>query len=164
RTFPHAGEAALWVSGNTRNLVGTPVRLGAVAVAMAVGWMARERPDPRTLLAALGVSLLARFAFEPVIYTYYLGPGLGFLLVYELVHRGHPWRVAVLGGGWLLWFQIWPATWWWWAVSLVVAAAICGPALLDLVTNPNGTPVPDPLGVAKPRLVRLARSEREEER
>ena len=134
RTFPPDGAAALWVSSGTVSIVGTPVRLGAVAVAVIVAWRLRYRAsEPAALVGGLAVVLLARFLFEPVVYSYYLGPGLALLLVHEGVRGGRGLRTVVLGGGWLLWFQVWPATWWWWALTYALALGVSWSALRELL-------------------------------
>jgi hypothetical protein len=130
RTFPPDGAAALWVSSGTVSIVGTPVRLGAVALAIVVAWRLRHRAsEAEALIGGLGLVLLARFLFEPVVYSYYLGPGLGLLLVHERTGGRRGLRTLVLGGGWLLWFQVWPATWWWWALTYALALAVSWEAL-----------------------------------
>ena len=136
RTFPQNGAAALWIASGTSSVVGTPVRLGAVAVALLMAWLLRRRArDPGALVAGVGLALLSRFLFEPVVYSYYLGPGLAFLLVHERIRSGRSLRTVVLGTGWLLWFQVWPATWWWWAVTLLLALAVSGRALREVATR-----------------------------
>ena len=116
------------------SIVGTPVRLGAVAVAVIVAWRLRYRAsEPAALVGGLAVVLLARFLFEPVVYSYYLGPGLALLLVHERVRGGRGLRTVVLGGGWLLWFQVWPATWWWWALTYALALGVSWSALRELL-------------------------------
>ena len=133
RAYPQNGATALWVSSGTASIVGTPVRLGAAVVALLAAWrLRRVASEPGTLMAGLGVVFLARFLFEPVVYSYYLAPGLAFLLVHERIRTGRILRTVMLGGGWLLWFQVWPARWWWWALALVVALAVSGRALREL--------------------------------
>jgi hypothetical protein len=141
RTFPEDGAAALWVSSGTVSLVGTPVRLGALAVALIVAWRSRDRAfEAGALVGGLGVTFLARFLFEPVVYSYYLGPGLAFLLLHERARANRIVRTAIIGGGWLLWFEVWPATWWWWTLSLALAIAVSGRALRELVTGSSRSP------------------------
>ena len=120
RAYPQNGATALWVSSGTASIVGTPVRLGAAVVALLAAWrLRRVASEPGTLMAGLGVVFLARFLFEPVVYSYYLAPGLAFLLVHERIRTGRILRTVMLGGGWLLWFQVWPARWWWTCSDLI---------------------------------------------
>jgi hypothetical protein len=134
RTFPQVGHAALWVSGQTQVLVGTPSRAGAFVVGFAVAWRLWGRPEPGPVLAGFGLTFLSRLAFEPTLYSYYLGPALAFLLLHEWLRTGRPWRTLVAGGGWLLWFETNPWPWLWWAVSAALALVLAVPAVRELVT------------------------------
>jgi hypothetical protein len=145
RTFPQNGAAALWVAHGTSSLVGTPIRLGAVLVAFLLAWIVRDRAwQPGALVAGVGLAFLSRVLFEPVVYSYYLAPGLAFLLVHERIRAGRSIRTVLLGAGWLLWFQVWPARWWWWAVALALAVAVSGRALRELTGHSRHRDQPDP--------------------
>jgi hypothetical protein len=141
RTFPQVGHAALWVSHRTQVLVGTPSRAGAFAVAFAVAWRlwgrpgSRGLPEPCPVLAGLGLTFLSRMAFEPTLYSYYVGPALAFLLLHEWLRTGRPWRTLLVGGGWVLWFEADPWPWLWWAVSAALAVALAVPAVRELVAS-----------------------------
>jgi hypothetical protein len=134
RTFPQVGHAALWVSQRTQVLVGTPTRAGAFLVAFAVAWRLWGRLDPGPVLAGFGLAFLSRMAFEPVLYSYYLGTALAFLLLHEWRRTARPWRTLVAGGGWILWFQADPWPWLWWTVSAVLAAVLAASAVRDLIS------------------------------
>ena len=117
------------MSASTSSLVGTPIRLGAVAWRL---WGSRE---PGPVLAGIGLIFLSRVAFEPTLYPYYFGPALAFLLVHEWLRTGRPWRTLVVGGGWVLWFETDPWPWLWWTVTAVLVVILAWPALRELVAR-----------------------------
>lgn len=128
-TCPACGHSALWVSSQAMNFVGGPPRLGVFLVAFVVAWRVRGRYDAASLSAALGITLLARLAFEPVVYFYHLAPALALLMVHEELERGRPWRTLVLGGCLLPWWAYYPSMRAeWWAVLGVLVVAIAWPA------------------------------------
>jgi hypothetical protein len=132
-TFPQVGEAALWVSHRTQELVGTPSRLGTFVVAFAVAWRLRGHLDPAAVIAGLGVTFTSRLLFEPTLYSYYAAAGLAFLLLHEKVSRNRYRRTLVFGTAWLFWFEVWPATWWWWAVTYLALAILVMPAVREVL-------------------------------
>src|SRR6266545_1463831 len=99
-----------------------PFRLGALTLAIALA--GRGRGGASRLLAVLGVTLLARCAFEPVVHVYYLGPGLCLLLLHERVATGRCARTAVLGSLLVAWFEVQPAPALWWAVAAALGVAV----------------------------------------
>jgi hypothetical protein len=122
--YPGYGHAALWVHAGAATVVTAPFRLGALALAVALAGRSRGGASPSRLLAVLGVALLARCAFEPVVHVYYLGPGLCLLLLHERVATGRCARTAVLGGLLVAWFQVHPAPALWWAVAAPLGVAV----------------------------------------
>jgi len=121
---PSCGHAALWAPWQAADYTAGPVRAGVFLVALVVAWRMWRRHDATSLSAALGVTLLARVLFEPVVYAYYAAPGLALLLLDEELERGRPWRTLALGGCMLLWFPF-PASmrllWWIPFAALLVA-------------------------------------------
>jgi hypothetical protein len=121
--YPGFGHAALWVDAGLPTVATAPFRLAAVAVAGLLAARARGASQSR-LLATLGLALLARCAFEPVVHVYYLAPGLCLLLAHEQVATGRCCRAAVAGGLLVGWFAVHPAPALWWAVAALLGAAV----------------------------------------
>jgi hypothetical protein len=126
--YPGFGQAALWVDTRAATVATAPFRLAALGLAavLAVVLAARSggRPCLSRLLAVLGVTLLARCAFEPVVHVYYLAPGLCLLLLHERVVTGRCSRTAVIGGLLAAWFGVHPAPTTWWAGAALLGAAV----------------------------------------
>jgi hypothetical protein len=122
--YPGYGHAAPWVAEGAATVATAPFRLGALALAVALAARGRGGVGASRLLAVLGVTLLARCAFEPVVHVYYLGPGLCLLLLHERVASGRCTRTAVLGGLLVAWFQVHPAPPLWWAVAASLGVAV----------------------------------------
>jgi hypothetical protein len=122
--YPGYGHAALWVPAGAATVATAPFRLGALALAVALAARSRGGTGTSRLLAVLGVTLLARCAFEPVVHVYYLGPGLCLLLLHERVTTGRSARTAVLGGLLVAWFEVRPAPALWWAVAASLGVAV----------------------------------------
>jgi hypothetical protein len=122
--YPGYGHAALWVPDGAATVATAPFRLGALALAVALAARGRGGAGSSRLLAVLGVTLLARCAFEPVVHVYYLGPGLCLLLLHERVTGGRCARTAVLGAMLVVWFQVHPAPPLWWAVAASLGVAV----------------------------------------
>jgi hypothetical protein len=122
--YPGFGHAALWVDAGLATVATAPFRLGALAVAMLLAGRARPGASWSRLLAALGLALLARCAFEPVVHVYYLAPGLCLLLLHERVATGRWVRTAVAGGLLVGWFAVHPAPVLWWAVAALLGVAV----------------------------------------
>lgn len=122
--YPGYGHAALWVHAGAATVATAPFRLGALALAVALAGRSRGGTSPSRLLAVLGLTLLARCAFEPVVHVYYLGPGLCLLLLHERLATGRCARTAVLGSLLVAWFQVHPAPVLWWAVAATLGVAV----------------------------------------
>jgi hypothetical protein len=122
--YPGYGHAALWVPAGAATVATAPFRLGALALAVALAGRARGGAGTSRLLAVLGVTLMARCAFEPVVHVYYLGPGLCLLLLHERLATGRCARTAALGGLLVAWFQVHPAPVLWWAVAVPLGVAV----------------------------------------
>lgn len=140
--FPQLGHAALWVSRSTQMIVGSPVRLGALVTAVALGWWLRGRGRPRLLLAGFALALLARPLFEPVIFAYDLAPALALLFLHERVAGGTGLRTAVGGVAILLFFLVHPNPWLWWTVTAAVVLGLAAPALRDVFRREDLPPEP----------------------
>jgi hypothetical protein len=94
-------------------------RSAATVAAVVIGWKTRRRPN---MLELVGLVWLLRALTEPVLFAYYLGPGIALCLIAAAsrdgrVHRGSA-LLAVAAVAWSL--PASPATGWWW----------CGEALL----------------------------------
>jgi hypothetical protein len=126
--FPQFGHSALWVPSSSVFLSSAPTRVGAIVVAVAVGWFVRRTREPAAILTALGCVLFARVFFEPVLHAYYLAPGIACLLVAARL-RGRVFVTEVtLSGALLLLFPFHPDRGLWWiALYFVSAALLYGP-------------------------------------
>jgi hypothetical protein len=133
RAFPQLGHAALWVSRSTQMIVGSPVRLGSLAVAVTLGWWLRGRTRPRLLLAGFALALLARPLFEPVVFAYDLAPALALLFLHERSAGATGLRSAIGGGAILFFFLLHPDPWLWWGVTAVALVVLAAPAFRDVV-------------------------------
>ena len=138
--YPQFGHAALWVDAGAATVATAPFRLGVVALAVALAGRGRGGTPWSRLLAVLGLTLLARCAFEPVVHVYYLAPGLCLLLLHERVTTGRCTRTAVLGGLLVAWFPCHPTPGLWWAVTAVLAVALAYRAGCEVLTG-TGKPV-----------------------
>jgi hypothetical protein len=132
RSYPQLGHRALWVSPSVRIMVGNPSRLGTFVIAGAVAWWLRGRTEARLLLAGFGLVFLARLLFEPVLFSYYLCPALGLLLLHERVTEGRYRRTLLVGICLLLWFAVHPPILLWWAVAVALGALVSASAASDL--------------------------------
>jgi hypothetical protein len=121
--YPGFGHAALWVDAGLPAVTTAPFRLGALAVAVLLAGRARGASWSR-LLAILGLALLSRCAFEPILHLYYLAPGLCLLLAHERVATGRCRRTPVAGGLLVGWFAVHPAPALWWAVAAGLGGAV----------------------------------------
>jgi hypothetical protein len=122
--YPGFGHAAPWVDAGLATVATAPFRLGAVAVAVLLAGRVRPGASWSRLLAVLGLALVARCAFEPVVHVYYLAPGLCLLLLHERVATGRCGRAAVAGGLLVGWFAVHPAAALWWAVAALLGLAV----------------------------------------
>jgi hypothetical protein len=122
--YPGFGHAAPWVEAGVPTVATAPFRLGVLAVAVVLAGRARAGTSWSRLLAVLGIALLARCAFEPVVHVYYLAPGLCLLLLHERVTSGRCARTAVAGGLLVAWFAVHPAPVLWWAVAALLGVAV----------------------------------------
>jgi hypothetical protein len=130
-------HAALWVANRTVPVVATPARAGAFLLAVAVArWMWNRTPDPRLLLAALGVVFLARIFFEPYAAVYQLAPGLAFLLLHERLTTGRWVRTGAIGVVLTAFFFLHLAPPLWWPGAVVLTIPLVWPAVRDVVRRP----------------------------
>jgi hypothetical protein len=127
RAFVQVGHRALWTTASETTIVGTPFRFGALLFASVAAWRLRGDQPARRLLAGYAVAFAGRILFEPVTFSYYLGPGLAFFLLYERVSAGTVWRTVVVGTGLLVYFEWFPdpVLWWLgaWALLFVLSAS-----------------------------------------
>jgi hypothetical protein len=138
--YPGFGHAALWVDAGLAMVATAPSRLGALAVAVLLAGRARPGAPWLRLLAVLGLALLARCAFEPVVHVYYLAPGLCLLLAHERLATGGCRRTAVAGGLLAGWFAVHPAPGLWWAVAALLGAAVAYPAACETFSRSRAGP------------------------
>ncbi len=120
--YPGYGHAALWIDVGAATVATAPFRLGVLGLAIILA--GRGGTSLSRLLAVLGLTLLARCAFEPVVHVYYLAPGLCLLLLHERVATGRCTRSAVLGSLLIAWFPVHPAPGLWWAVAALLGVAV----------------------------------------
>lgn len=132
RSFPGAGHVALWISRSHAPLVSTPFRLGAVVAAIAVAVRIRDRADPPVVIGALAVIFFARLVFEPVLFSYYVGPPLSFALLHERLRAGRTLRTLVVGGALLLLFQWQPAPILWWPEAAALGVVLAAPSAREV--------------------------------
>ncbi len=131
--FPAAGHPAIFVDP-AEPLVGTPFRVAIVLVAAGLGALVARRPGIRTLLAAIGLALLARLFLEPVVFDYYPAPALAFLSLREFGETGHLRVTLVLGLAMTVLYSWEPSSGAaWWSVQGVLAILLAAPAVRDLV-------------------------------
>jgi hypothetical protein len=137
--WPQFGHPALWVKPGAGTVATTPFRAAAMLAAALVAVRAGRRPAPGVLFAALGLALLLRGAFEPVVHPYYLAPGLGVLVLREwCAHRRVTWTL-VTGGPLLALFGWYPPAPLWWACAAALAALVAAPAAGTLLRpRPDG--------------------------
>jgi hypothetical protein len=139
--YPAYGHAALWVDAGAATVTTAPFRLGVLALAVVLAGRVGRGAPPSRLLAVLGVTLLARGAFEPVVHVYYLAPGVCLLLLHERVTTGRCTRTAILGGLLMAWFPAHPAPALWWAVAALLGVAVAyraGREVLSGTAEPAG--------------------------
>jgi hypothetical protein len=133
--YPGYGHAALWVDSRAATVVTAPFRAGVLIVAVVLAGRASGRTSPSRLLAVLGLTLLVRLAFEPVVHVYYLAPGLCLLLLHERVATGRCARTAVLGSLLLAWFPVHPAPLLWWTVTALLGVAVASRAGREVLSR-----------------------------
>jgi hypothetical protein len=133
--YPGYGHAALWVDSRAATVVTAPFRAGVLIVAVVLAGRASGRTSPSRLLAVLGLTLLVRLAFEPVVHVYYLAPGLCLLLLHERVATGRCARPAVLGSLLLAWFPVHPAPLLWWTVTALLGIAVASRAGREVLSR-----------------------------
>ncbi len=148
RTWPWLGHPAPWVSDPHRILVGTPARLGAIAVALVIACLVRDRADASTLLAGLGLVFLGRIVFEPTLYAYYLAPGMMLLVLHATPTPARFARAAVLAGAALAMFLVHVPRDLWWALEAGLWVALAWPAGREVLSRARvrapAQPDPDP--------------------
>jgi hypothetical protein len=132
------GHAQLWYLAGAQRAAEVHATLprivwGVVAVFVAV--RVRRRADTDTLLAAVGVIMLARLAFEPVIFAYYLMPAVVVAIVW-CARNGRPIVLRSLAGFVLGAFCV-PHTFpepVFWLVIVAGLAYVCGPIVRSVWT------------------------------
>jgi hypothetical protein len=132
RSFPAAGHPALWMTSSARTVVGTPSRLGAFLVAGLVAWRLRGEPAAERLIAGFAVAFAGRLLFEPVAFSYYLGPGFAFLLLHERMTRWAVRRTLLAAPLFVLYFELHPYPWLWWLGAWTIVAVLAVPAVTEL--------------------------------
>jgi hypothetical protein len=141
---------ALWVADSAKTVLATPGRAGAFLLAIVVAvWIWNRTPDPRMVLAAMGVVFLARIFFEPYAAVYQIAPGLTFLLLHERLTTGRWVRTGAIGVVFTAFFfwHLTPPLWWPGAVALTIPLA--WPAVRDLVRrSPVVVTLAEPLPAA----------------
>jgi len=155
RSFPGAGHVALWISRSHAPLVSTPFRLGAVVTAIAVALTIRDRADPPVVIGALAVVFFARLLFEPVVFSYYVGPPLAFAALHERLRAGRTLRTLIVGGALLLLFQWRPAPILWLPEAMTLGVVLAAPAARELrvgrvSSTPARAPAPGPSSPPRP--------------
>jgi hypothetical protein len=128
RVFLGVGHRAVWLKASGATIVGTPFRLGAFVAAGLVAWRLRGDQPASRLIAGYAVIFTSRILFEPVVFSYYLGPGLAFLVLHECLVERTVRRTMVVGTALLLYCSLYsgPVVWWlgaWAMVSILVSAA-----------------------------------------
>ncbi len=159
RSFPGAGQVALWIARTHAPLVSTPFRLGAVVTAIAVAVVIRDRPEPLVVIGALAVIFFARLLFEPVVFSYYAGPPLAFAALHERLRAGRTLRALLAGGALLLLFQWRPAPILWWPGAIALGVVLALPAARELragrvSSRPAPAPARVPSSPPRPRAPR----------
>jgi hypothetical protein len=149
--YPGHGHAALWVETGSATVVTAPFRLSVLAMAVILAGRAPGRTSLSRLLAVLGLTLLVRCAFEPVVHVYYLAPGLCLLLVHERVATGRCARTAVLGSLLVAWFSVHPAPALWWTVTALLGVAVAHRAGHEVLSGIAELPVDTDTKVADHR-------------
>jgi hypothetical protein len=144
RVFLGVGHRAVWMTAGGDTIVGTPFRLGAFVAAGLVAWrLGGEQPAAR-LIAGYALVFTARILFEPVVFSYYLGPGLAFLVLHERLTDRTVRRTMVVGTGLLLYcsLDLAPLVWWlgaWAMIAILVASAAADVfGLARFAGNPEG--------------------------
>ncbi len=122
------------VAGSHGSMIGRVLEvLAAPVVAIAL----RKRPEPVQLIGLGGV-LMVRMVMEPVMFAYYLAPGLAlFVFAVLAANRRVPWGLL----GWELVLVAWaqlgtPRTWWWWSGALTIVAVISVTVWRELRSRP----------------------------
>jgi hypothetical protein len=133
--YPAAGHVAPWVDAGTATVVTAPFRLGALALAVVLAGRVRGGATLPRLLAVLGLTLLARCAFEPVTHVYYLAPGLCLLLLHERLTTGRCARTALFGSLLVAWFEVRPAPAAWWTVAALLGGAVAYRAWREVLSG-----------------------------
>ena len=128
RVFLRLGHRAVWLRASGATLVATPFRLGAFAAAGLVASRLRGDQPAARLIAGYALIFTSRILFEPVVFSYYLGPGLAFLVLHERMAERTVRRTTVVGTALLIYCSLYPGpvVWWlgaWATVSILVASA-----------------------------------------
>lgn len=134
-SFPTLGRQALWVVGRRSPLVATPLRIGAVLAAIAVGARVRQRADAATIVAASAVSSFMRIVAEPVLYPYFLSVPIALALVTLLVARRTWLPTAFASAAAMLVFTVRVPPVIWWTVFLSAIGLVASGPMRILLTN-----------------------------
>jgi hypothetical protein len=121
---------------------------GCAAVGVAL--LVRRAATPDRLLAAAGTIMLARLAFEPNVFAYYLVPAAVLAVAWSARNE----RPVLLRGITTLVLGAWCISHWaaaplWWAVLAVGMTYVCGPMTRSLFLS---VPLADPLDDTDPRV------------
>jgi hypothetical protein len=164
RSFLGAGHRTVWMTASGATIVGTPFRLLAIVAATLVAWRLRGGQPAARLIAGFALIFTARILFEPVVFSYYFGPGLAFLVLHERLAERTVRRTWVVGTG-LLIFCSWyppPVIWWlgvWAMASILVASAAADVfGLARFAGVPGGGVVPFRGRASWPRSIAGSRS------
>jgi hypothetical protein len=144
------GQVQLWAKvafGHRQLADATLLRVLWGAAALLVASRVRRRPDLDTLLAAVGVVMLLRLLFEPVLFGYYLVPP-AVLAVIWCARNGQPVALRALTASLLCAFCL-PHTFpqpVFFAMLALGLAYVCGPMVEAIGWRRD----PDPAAVAVP--------------
>jgi hypothetical protein len=143
RAFVTLGHRAIWLVGSHVTVDGTPFRLGAFVLAFALAWRLRGEQSATRMMAGFAVGFAGRILFEPVVFSYYLGPGLAFLLLHERLSEGTVRRTLVVGTLLLVYFSAHPQLVLWWLGASVMLSMLAASAVADVLAVGRFAPVPE---------------------
>jgi hypothetical protein len=137
--FPRLGHAAPWSLSDVDRVAATPFRGLLLLVLAAVLLALRRRGGTQRTVTALGLVLAARVLVEPVLFAYYLSPGLVMLVVGRTLEgRNHPVELVAAATAVSMFFV--PAAPAWWALFLPLTALAVLPAAVRLVREQHPPP------------------------
>jgi hypothetical protein len=132
RSFPGAGHRAVWLRTSGATIVATPFRLGVFVAAGLVAWRLRGEQPAARLIAGYALIFTARILFEPVVFSYYLAPGLAFLVLHERLAERTVRRTMVVGTALLLCCSLYPPLVVWWLGALAMVSILVASAAADV--------------------------------